>query len=152
MKLAILLRGHVRTYKKCFPNLQEILKKFSSDIFIHSWDATDEILNLYKPKDYLIEVNADSNTIKDILKENKRYNSLIPSYKNQIYANYQLTKMMKKYAETNNIAYDFVLFIRFDTIIFTKILLFYFKNLGLKLNKEFTFIPCNFCWINKSIK
>ena len=115
MKIAILIRGHIRTYKTTYPILKKlILDNFDYDIFIHSWNANEKVINLYKKKVSKIEENLNEHEIKDFIKNNIYYNKLKDTYKNQIYSNYILTNILKKYSEENNINYDYVLYTRFD--------------------------------------
>lgn len=58
MKTAILLSGHAREYKSCYPSLREnILDALKPDIYIHSYDGEErnELLEVYKPHSYVFE-------------------------------------------------------------------------------------------------
>ena len=49
MKIALLLTGHSRSWKTCFPSLKKyVLDKYNPDIFIHTWD-TPNIKTLNSP-------------------------------------------------------------------------------------------------------
>lgn len=42
MKTALLLYGHMRTYRQCFPFLQaNLLDAVQPDVFLHTWDETE---------------------------------------------------------------------------------------------------------------
>ena len=119
-KIAILMRGHVRSYKKTYPILKKIiLDNFDCDIFIHSWDCDKEILKLYNPVAFKIEKKPNYNLVHT---NKKIFNRLKISYRNQIYSNIVLTNLMKKYKTDNNINYDMVIYTRFD-MFFMKILI-----------------------------
>ena len=57
IKLALCFSGDPRTYNKCFESIKfNLLDKFDCDIFVSTYETTneikDDILNLYKPKKY----------------------------------------------------------------------------------------------------
>ena len=42
MKVALLMSGHLRTFKRCYPSLYKyFLDQYQADVFIHTWDRTD---------------------------------------------------------------------------------------------------------------
>ncbi len=76
LKIAYCFGGHVRTFEQCFPTFQKhIFSKAPGDIFIHTWNELtsmtpswwnkeprkkqplprEKVLELYKPKSYIIE-------------------------------------------------------------------------------------------------
>lgn len=67
-RLALLLSGHMRTYKQCIDNLREvILSKYDVDVYIHTWDTTSE----------LKDVKTDSEEIIALYKANGAKNVFI---------------------------------------------------------------------------
>ena len=114
LKIAILLRGHKRTYMKTFDSLKlYFLNNFDCDIFLHSWDGDNDVINLYNPVKFKFEESRNIQALK-ILTKNKFYKKLKMSFQQQIYANYILVNMLKDYSITKNINYDYVIFSRFD--------------------------------------
>jgi len=75
MKIALIIYGHMRTYRECYPSLlNNLLGPLQPDVFIHTWDETeartrtwhnrqgdpepldvDALRDLYRPKAMLVE-------------------------------------------------------------------------------------------------
>ncbi len=71
VKLALCFSGDPRTYNKCFESIKfNLLDKFDCDIFVSTYETTneikDDIINLYKPKKYNFH---DKNNITEIVSE-----------------------------------------------------------------------------------
>lgn len=76
MKIAVIIYGHMRSFKSCFPNLYKfLLKPLNPDVFIHTWSYNEsstpswhklhnknihkinheEIISRYNPTSFVIE-------------------------------------------------------------------------------------------------
>lgn len=93
VKLALCFSGDTRTYDKCFDSIKNnLLDKFDCDVFISSYEVTDDIKNnvlkLYNPKKYIFHsrdaiyntVSKHINNLKLIKQLNIDVNNL--SFKN----------------------------------------------------------------------
>jgi hypothetical protein len=148
-KIAICLYGQPRLYKNGYNTIKEFInmnKKHTFDIFFHTWydenlvgeyykcgpwrnipknelliesDVINNLINLYKPKDYEYETPIDFDL--DIYSKTKMY--LSDSKTNQdninntlscMYSKYKVSKILEKYVNDNNVTYDNVISIRFD--------------------------------------
>ena len=135
MRLAILIRGHLRSWKKCGPILMQQMNQYNCDIFIHSWDVSDEeeqrVIELYKPIIFIKEnerdktnsdlsdiifskLTSDSLIAHNINKFKFGYRRLLRTYKCQIYSNYILAEKLQDHMRENKVNYDCILFTRFD--------------------------------------
>ena len=99
---------------KLYDSLDEsILRQNDCDIFIHSWsvEREDEILKLYKPKNYIIE-------------KQKLFSRSIKSKKqatlSRWYSEFKSNELKSKYEIKNGFNYDLVLHTRFDLKWFNK--------------------------------
>ena len=83
-------------------------KDHDIDVFIHSWstDFKDELVEIYKPKKYLIENQID------FKQSNLRQNSI----KSRWYSTKKSIELKSQYENENNFKYDFVMVYRFDHI------------------------------------
>ena len=89
-------------------NKKHILEKNDVDIFIHTWstEEKDALINLYNPKDYIIEEQIDFG-------QNSTRNNAIHS---KCYSVMKSVELKKKYEKENNFKYDFVMIFRFDSV------------------------------------
>ena len=122
----------------------KIFKGHDVDIFIHSYEIERKefILNLYRPKDYIIEpqINFDDINISDYKLKESKENETFYEGKSVKEAEYELTRcaratasrwlstkksinLMKNYSIQNKINYDFVLQMRFDLFFHDRIFL-----------------------------
>ena len=83
-------------------------KEHDIDVFIHSWstDFKDELVDIYKPKKYIIENQIDFN------QPSLRLNSIASRW----YSTAMSVQLKKVYEEENNFKYDIVMLYRFDHI------------------------------------
>ena len=161
MKIAILLFGHLRTYKECYLNLHRyLLDKYDCDVFMHTWDEIDNtktknwenkkaankqldtcdidnIKKIYNLKDLIVEKQAFNKEI--IIKSitMNRTTSLVGM-------NFMFTSMnkanelRKKYQKEHNILYDLILCIRPDILLYNFLdiekILYEARIIGLNLN------------------
>jgi hypothetical protein len=106
LKIAICISGQLRTWDKCYQNVFKIIKKLQRtgsnvDFFCHSWDfesnsnpiivstakdemiphdknILDEVVSIYKPKDYLFENYEKNKQVAEFIKsEGYRYKNKI---------------------------------------------------------------------------
>ena len=165
MRIAVLLRGDLRTFEKTFATLTKAIHGHQFDIFLHTWELTSDeknsITSIYNPRTLhygerpsklqMIEELFSSNDMmqlpqKKIKFKKKCYARMKPSFRYQIYENYCLVKSMKNYMK-NTEEYDCVLFTRFDVSFnpkFTETALNYICN----SDSEHAFITA---YVNKSI-
>ncbi len=120
-KIAILLRGHVRSYKKTVENFLKFIdcENLQVDIFIHTWDTVnydtieptniDEIKYLYNPINICVDSQLDISTKPIFYKNANR-----AKFKFQLYSIYILKEMMTEHELKNNFKYDYVIHTRFD--------------------------------------
>jgi hypothetical protein len=135
-KIGIIITGHIRKMS-VIKNLQLRLTGYNYDIFVHTWDNIG-----IKGQETNIEDRTDINSIQNKLAEipnlrkstienNKtyikslkntvnyfNYSSPEPFIKSQLYSINQGFKLLEDYSLTNNIEYDVVLRMRFDTEMF----------------------------------
>ena len=142
MKIAILLSGQLRNIKDGYNYIHtNLMSGYDCDVFFHAWyDKKDEdskfsrwwdgklkkgdnenVIGLYKPKDYLIE--------NQIQFDKKNYDASQFEGDYRIFATLSMFYSIKKcndikneYAKKNNIKYDVVVRVRFDFAIMTKII------------------------------
>jgi len=139
LKMALLITGTIRNYKENYLTWKKhLLDLYDVDIFFHTYNISgyhndiynnknintkifneNEIINLLNPKKYII----DDFTIKlnefkkTIVSQCLRNGSPKPEFiKAQLYSIYQANNLKKEYEKENNIEYDIVIKIRFDTI------------------------------------
>lgn len=127
-KIAILLRGHVRSYKK---TLEKFLyfkncENFDIDVFIHTWDTVnyntseltniEEIKQLYNPVDCVVDNQLDVKS-KPLFYSNSNRDK----FKYQLYSMYILGNMMANYELKNDFKYDYVINTRFDLTYFVNL-------------------------------
>lgn len=86
------------------------------DIFIHTWDNSkkDDILNLYKPTDYLFEQQI--NFTKQPNPTGASPGRLHSQY-SRWYSTKKVIELKNKYENNNNFKYDYVMLSRFDIYI-----------------------------------
>lgn len=92
-------------------NLENILGQ-NVDVFIHSWstELENEIVNLYKPKKYLIEPQIEFE-IPSFIKANHRRAF---AHLSRWYSYSEAVKLKADYEKVNDFKYDLVLVQRFD--------------------------------------
>lgn len=129
MKIAILLRGHVRNYEKIIENFNFLIKNnldYELNIFIHTWDIinynsdeltnVDKIIQLYNPKK--IKIDNQKNVVdEEIFYKNANRKKFVF----QLYSIHILKKMLIEYESENNIIFDYVIHTRFDILYNTTI-------------------------------
>lgn len=162
MKIALLLHGHMRTYKKCYPSLKEkIIDLYKPDIFIHTWDKCeagtishhnkhmkinntniDKIIQLYNPVSLTVEKQI-INDNKTLLKGTK---ILLDGHKHYFYGFYGVNELKKKYENRYGFEYDLVIKLRpdinllkkFDILKFDSSVLNVYGNTNGKKFKDYT--------------
>lgn len=126
MKIAILLRGHIRKSNEILENFKNNLIINNSNleiiIFIHTWDLVnkgfpdkvnyDELKKKYNilSNDNIIMENQDN------VKETPLFynNANIKKFRYQLHAIHKLKEMVQNYELNNNIKFDYFFFTRFD--------------------------------------
>lgn len=134
MKIALLICGTTRNYKENYATWKKhLLDLYNVSIFFHTYDVDgyhlnninnfnkNDLLELLKPKKYLIESFDDKNN--DFKKQTKtqflRRGSPKPeSIKSQLYSIYMVNQLKKLDEKENNYIYDIVIKIRFDTMFY----------------------------------
>lgn len=139
MKLAILLTGHIRSFKKNYDSfVKYIIEPHDTDIFIHTWDLYNgvsgnhpkllpeetekidiEFLKKLNPKELIIEKWED---VEPEIKWSDEYFTKKQSYDTPIITlslfrkMYLCNELKKKYEKENNFKYDVVLRTRPDLL------------------------------------
>ena len=119
MKLAIVLIGQPRSVKIGYESLKNFyLDKYECDIFSHTWfdkqfplSLYGEIINLYKPKKFLVEeqIIFDKLDRRDPIWKTPLQNIL-----SMYYSMYMANQLRNLYEETTGVVYDFVMRMRTD--------------------------------------
>tara|TARA_Y100001938_G_scaffold138511_1_gene204120 strand:+ start:95 stop:796 length:702 start_codon:yes stop_codon:yes gene_type:complete len=151
VKRALLLFGHMRTFKECSKYLkQNLLNDTEYDIFIHTWDENEaktkshhnehmdvkkfsedeknEIKNIYNPKNIIIETQIVDDY--DTTCPNNEINA--DGQRNMIKSLFMVNQLKKQYEIENNFTYDVVLKMRPDILLMRK-----FKDMEIKNNSIF---------------
>ena len=91
---------------------KNLLSKYDTDVFLHTWstDFEQEILNLYKPKNSIIEKQE----IFDIPSHVKGDSFEQPKRRQNHYSRWRSTQKVLKLLSNSDEDYDFVLLSRFD--------------------------------------
>lgn len=133
MKLALLLYGHLRTYKQCYLNLHKFfLNQHNVDVFIHTWDETEaktiswhsdhmpvsrtnenEIVQIYKPTQLRIEHQPE--TPHD--KTSRGTNISSRGQQFMLYSLHASNELKRQYEIDNNFKYDAIVKIRPDILL-----------------------------------
>ena len=125
---------------------KNLIKENNVDIFFHTWgDTNNDLINLYKPKSYLFEIqksfdsidhknygfkniieqyqneNSLFKTIQPSLQELNEYKGLIFRSNSKWYSIYKSIELLSEYKNKNKINYDFVIISRFDVALKKKI-------------------------------
>jgi hypothetical protein len=156
MRVAVCLSGQPRSVRETFPYIyNNIIKPNNADVFIHTYfdpdnlymekiqldrgncsiDASimDTVLELYKPKVYLVEKPKNFTKINFKMTEfrlkssrelNKHKNwtdeehtkHIIKQMMSQYYSIYKSNELKENYANENGFVYDFVIRLRFDLV------------------------------------
>ena len=134
MRIALCLYGQPRNYEKGYETIKKhILDKYNSvDVFFHAWETDkeyeaspwrpvnknkvnlEEVVNLYKPKSYLIEKSMTffpplGNGYDKTSHKNNCSNIL-----SQFYSRTSVRNVFLNYCQTNSKEYDIVIVTRFD--------------------------------------
>lgn len=139
MKIALLICGTVRNYKKNYQSwYKHLLSLFKVDIFFHTYDVYGfhnkndnnnmnvydniNLINILKPKNYIID--SYENKLKYFKNQVKtqcmRNGSPKPEYiRSQLYSIYMANQLKLIYETENNFKYNIVIKIRFDTIFYS---------------------------------
>jgi len=134
MKVALLLSGHARTYKDTAASIIEnIIKPFEADVFIHTWDLTETAGEIWREEKSPIEktdidfIKAKFKPIRYIVSdhpitESKTYEDGINklSTHRMLQSTFYATSLMDDYCRETGVEYDVVIRCRFDLIINTK--------------------------------
>lgn len=151
MKVAICIIGQPRHFEETFQNIyKNIIKPNNADVFLHAWfneeesnktlkhagvcyyknknkeyivpkNTKEKLIQLYKPKDYLIE--------KQINFQKKKYSHLKHDTLFSMY--YSLMKchdLIRNYETINNFKYDMIIKIRYDVFCYEPIIANKFNN------------------------
>jgi hypothetical protein len=135
MKIALLICGTIRNYKTNYLTWKKhLLDLFDVTIFFHTYDINgyhsttnnklsqldiETLINIIKPKKYLIE--SYTTKLNDFKKQIKtqciRRGSPKPEHiKSQLYSIFMVNMLKQIDEKENNMSYDIVIKIRFDTI------------------------------------
>jgi hypothetical protein len=133
MKIALCLSGLPRFYSEAYSFIYEaLIEPNNADVFLHTWTndkcVESEIINMYKPKKYLIESQRKfENTDMDhnvMLSSYARYYTK-ENFTSMIYSSWysvqQANLLKEQYRLENNFTYDYVIRARFDTIFNKKV-------------------------------
>lgn len=129
MKVALCLSGQTRKWNQTYQSIyDEIIKKYNTDIFIHTWDVvgnmvphhyiedyTDnnqlpnyDFISKYNPKKIKIDF-SNYNLFKNKTPKSRFYNTLMMWYSIQ-----ESNNLRKEYEFENNIKYNCIIRCRFD--------------------------------------
>ena len=111
-----LLGGESEVLDKSFKhNYNNILSKFDTDVFIHSWSVSskDKILNLYNPKDFIIEPQINFEIPEYINPSGDSFDRAF-AHLSRWYSFKKVVELKTLYETKNNFNYDFILVQRFD--------------------------------------
>jgi len=99
---------------------KHIIDKNDLDVFIHCWDTEleSEILDLYKPKDAIIENQVVFDIPDYVTGPDQRKQNVYSRW----FSNMQANNLCMKFAKNNNIKYDFIMTTRFDLAFETDII------------------------------
>lgn len=117
MKVALCFSGQARSFKEGFKYYEKnLLPFYDVDIFIHSWKNNNEseIIELYKPVDYLFEVPLQGDFDK---KYTNSPNPILhpPRFTvSMLYSMYLSCLLKQKYEKKNSFLYDWVIRSRTD--------------------------------------
>jgi len=126
-RVALCISGLPRWVNEHYPSIYEnIIVPNNADVFIHSWTDSDEVrdnmLDLYKPKSYIIEKQKkfiSSSINMDTMLQTYAKCYLRPMFVEMIYSSWysiQQANILKElYRLENDIDYDYVIRARFDT-------------------------------------
>lgn len=126
INVAILIRGHIRNYRKLLQNFNEFKKlpnEYNLHIFIHTWNTTNFNNCIHVNKEILInDFNLDQDKLiienqteilnSNIFKKNRNRNK----FKFQLYAIYKLKNLVLDFENSNNLKFNYIFFTRFDLI------------------------------------
>jgi hypothetical protein len=148
LKIAFCVSGQLRTWDKCYQNICKLVTKLEEkdanvDFFCHSWDFESEstpvllytgnddvvkhdditindVLAIYKPKDYLFENYEKNKSVVEYIKnEGIKYKNQTPITwsSQQFYSLMRAAEMKRNYEINNNIQYDVCIRLRYDQYI-----------------------------------
>lgn len=136
MKIALLIHGHMRTYKKCFPGLvSNLLDPYQPDVFIHTWtetephaktwhnrkgtilelseDALNEIADMYNPTDIYVGIQPPVDPVRVTPNNNLSYDG----QKSMLWGMQQACILKRQHEEKYGFTYDVVVKIRPDILL-----------------------------------
>jgi len=131
MKIAVLMYGHMRTFKSCFNNLDKyLLSRIDADLFIHSWNTIESITPSWHTSHIRHNRSVNENEI-DLLYgprciridrqpcAPKNINKVVDGvnlfgFRCMYYSLYAANKLRKKYEAEKGIKYDVVIKMRPD--------------------------------------
>jgi len=136
MKKALLISGHLRTFKDCFPSLKKnLLDVVELDIFIHTWDQIESttkswhnqhmtnehvtedltclVRDLYRPKKIKIQPQIDFGKDGTLADASMSLNGL----RNMTYGFQSVYELLKEYEQESKKKYDRLMKIRPDTLL-----------------------------------
>jgi hypothetical protein len=151
LKIAVQVFGHMRTFEKCAPSLKKyFLRYYDCDIFIHTWSTLDhdtqtwhkhrksghsidqsqfenKIQSLYSPKKIKIEhqVPEDLGTYE----ASSSRTLSIHGIQSMFYSMEQVNKLRESYECQSKTKYDYVLMIRPDILLKTRLRIEQFTKL-----------------------
>lgn len=125
-KIALCLRGHMRSYQKIFPQLKiNLLDKFNVIIFIHTWNLNsvdgqnidiNHIETLYKPAQIIVENQSTCYNTPWFINNKNR-----DKFKFQMYGIAMVNKMVTQYENLHNMKFDIQIITRPDFTIINNI-------------------------------
>ncbi len=161
MKIALCLSGQPRNYRDSFFYIyKHIIENNDVDVFFHTWfdkenrymekshmdrgncemleTTIEELLFLYKPKDYLVEkprnfikpnLLINEKRLKGCMSQNAHKNwsdeeckaHVIKQHCSMFYSIFKANEMKENFANQHGIVYDFVVRLRFDCVPLTPI-------------------------------
>lgn len=134
MKIAVLMYGHMRTFKCCFNNLNKhLLSRIDADLFIHSWNTLESITPSWHTSHICHNRSVNENEINLLYRPKflridrqpiapKNINVVVDGvnlfgFRCMYYSLYAANRLRKKYEFEKGFKYDVVIKIRPDILL-----------------------------------
>jgi hypothetical protein len=117
MKIALCLAGQARSFEKSYTYYKKnLFDRFDVDVFLHTWkfDNVEELINLYRPKKYIVNFPFDSEVFNCKYTRVTFPNRFPPFFTiSSLFSIFQAC-LLKTHHEIETKQYDWVIKSRFD--------------------------------------